>query len=81
MFEGKSILYILQLGGFTMYILLFCSILSITVILEKILHYRRVSRPKRTDFMARIERALKNNNFEKALAFCETSQAPFSRVV
>src|SRR3972149_6863070 len=81
MFEGKSVLEILQIGGFTMYILLFCSILSVAVILEKLLHYRKISKPKRSEFMARIERALKNSNLEKALAFCETSRTPFSRVV
>jgi biopolymer transport protein ExbB len=81
MFEGKSILDILQIGGFTLYVLFFCSLLSITVILEKLLHYRKISKPKRAEFMARIGRALKNNNFEKALAFCETSRPPFSRVV
>jgi len=81
MFQGKSILDILQIGGFTMYVLLFCSLLSITVILEKLLYYRKISRPKRAEFMARIGRALKSNNFEKALAFCETSHAPISQVV
>jgi biopolymer transport protein ExbB len=80
MFQGKSIFDILQIGGFTLYVLLFCSILSITVILEKLLYYRKVSKPKRAEFMARIGRALKNNNLEKALAFCETSRPPFSRV-
>src|SRR3990172_8638107 len=80
MFQGKSILDILQIGGFTLYVLLFCSLLSITVILEKLLYYRKISKPKRPDFMTRIGRALKSNNFEKALALCENSRPPFSRV-
>jgi hypothetical protein len=34
MFEGKTFLEILQIGGFTMYILLFCSLLSVTIFLK-----------------------------------------------
>jgi biopolymer transport protein ExbB/TolQ len=81
MFAGKTIWQILQTGGFTMYILLFCSILSITILLERILYYRKRSKIKRADFMIRIGRTLKNRDVEKALEVCRETRAPFSRVV
>jgi biopolymer transport protein ExbB/TolQ len=81
MFAGKTIWEIIHLGGFTMYILLFCSFLSITILLERILYYRKRSKTKRTEFMTRIKRSLNGGNVEMAKEICRTSNAPFSRVV
>ncbi len=81
MFAGKTILEIIQLGGFTMYILLFCSLLSITILVERVLYYRKRSKTKRAEFMTRIKRALTGGNIEMAKEICRTSTAPFSRVV
>ncbi len=81
MFAGKTIWEIIQIGGFTMYILLFCSFLSITILLERILYYRKRSKTKRSEFMTRIKRALKSGSIEKALEICKHSHAPFSNVV
>jgi biopolymer transport protein ExbB len=81
MFVGKTIWEIIHVGGFTMYILLFCSFISITILVERILYYRKLSRTKRTEFMTRIKRALTGGNIEMAREICRTSNAPFSRVV
>ncbi len=81
MFAGKTILEIVQIGGFTMYILLFCSFLSVTILLERVIYYRRRSRTKRSEFMTRIKRALKSGSLEKAMEICRHSHAPFSNVV
>jgi len=81
MFAGKTIWQILQTGGFTMYILLFCSILSVTILLERILYYRKLSRTKRAEFMTRIERALRGNNLQRAIEICRETDAPFSNVI
>src|SRR5574342_118848 len=72
MFAGKTIWEIIHLGGFMMYILLFCSVLSITILLERIIYYRKRSR---------IKRSLNGGNVEMAKEICRTSNAPFSRVV
>jgi len=64
-----------------MYILLFCSFISITILVERILYYRKRSRTKRTEFMSRIKRSLSGGNVEMAKEICRTSSAPFSRVV
>jgi biopolymer transport protein ExbB len=81
MFEGKSFWEILQIGGFTMYILLFCSLLSVAVFLERILYYRNRSKTKRSEFMTRIARALKNGDIKMAVEICKETSAPFSNVV
>jgi biopolymer transport protein ExbB len=81
MFAGKSVLEIVQIGGFTMYILIFCSLLSIAVFLERLLYYRKRSRVGRREFMARLVKALKGNNIEKAMELCAAAATPFAQVV
>lgn len=81
MFAEKTIWEILQTGGFTMYILLFCSFLSLTILLERILYYRKLSRTKRAEFMTRIKRALKSGDIERAMEICNETVAPFSNVI
>ena len=81
MLEGKTFLEIFQIGGFTMYILVLCSFLSITILLERILYYRKLSQADRVAFMATIARALKSGNTDKAIDICKETLAPFSAVV
>jgi len=81
MFAGKTILEIFQIGGFTMYILLFCSVLSIAIFLERIIYYRRRSKTKRTEFMTRTARALKSGDIKRAIEICRETLTPFSSVV
>jgi len=81
MFAGKTIWEIFQVGGFTMYILVFCSILSVAILFERIIYYRKRSKTKRGEFMTRIGRALKSGNIEKAMEICKESLPPFSNVV
>ena len=81
MFTGKTIWEILQIGGFTMYILLFCSFLSVTVFLDRMIYYRKRSKTKRAKFILRIRRAFKSGNIEMAMDICKESRDPFSNVV
>lgn len=81
MFAGKTMWEIVQIGGFTMYILLFCSFLSIAILLERIIYYRKRSKTNRTEFMARIARALNGGGTKKAMELCKETLAPFSDVV
>ena len=81
MFAGKTIWEIIQTGGFTMYILLFCSLLSVTIFLERIIYYRRLSRTKRTEFMTKVKRALKGGNIERAMEICNEIYTPFANVI
>jgi len=81
MFAGKSILEIVMIGGFTMYILLFCSLISIAIFLERLMYYRKLSKIKRNEFMVAMRRAVNNKNMERAAEICRITPAPFSQVV
>jgi len=72
---------LISIGGFTMYVLLFCSLLSLTIILERYIYYRTRSRLKRAAFMKLIREALEKNNIQKALEICKRTDTPFSSVV
>jgi len=76
-----KILQIIESGGFTMYILLFCSVLSVTVIVERIMYYRRRSKAQRQEFMTRIIKATEEVDFNRALDVCRNTDTPFSSVV
>ena len=80
MFEGKSFLDVIQVGGFTMYILLFCSIVSITVIVERLLAIRAKTRKDPAAFMGKLSAALSSGDLAGAKALCAEEKSPFSNV-
>lgn len=81
MFAGKTLLQVLAMGGITMYVLLFCSILSLGVIIDRLANYWRKSRVKRSAFMDRIKDELKKKDLERAIEICRDLDAPFAKVV
>lgn len=81
MFKGNSFLQIFQAGGFTMYILLFCSVLSLAVIVGRLIYYRKRSRRRRAEFMLTIREALEKGNTKKVIDVCKNTDTPFSNVV
>lgn len=80
MFEGKSLLEIFNTGGFTMYILLLCSIVSFGVIINRLIDYAVKSRVKRVAFMERIRRELQAKNINGAIDLCRRADSPVSNV-
>jgi len=70
MFEGKSLLEFIQIGGFTMYILLFCSVVSFTVIVERLICFRKKTKTKHAGFMADLSEFLVNGDTAGARDFC-----------
>ena len=81
MFEGMTLLDILRLGGSTMVVLILCSILSITIFLERILYYRKQSRISRKDLMIDLSEAIKGKDTEKARRIANETQSPCARVI
>lgn len=81
MFEGKSLWEIFNMGGFTMYVLLICSIISLAVIFERIVHYFRKS-IDRKKFMTKVRAEFDKGDAARALKVCEVAgDAPLSAVV
>ena len=81
MFAGKTLLQILSMGGFTMYLLLFCSVLSLGVILDRVARYWKKSRVKRPAFMDKIKGVLRQKDLARALEICRETEAPFAKVI
>lgn len=75
-----NIWQLVKVGGFTMIVLLASSVLSIAIILERIIFYRKKARLKRKDFMLTIRQELKKKELNQAMKICEDSNAPFARV-
>ncbi|MDO8662133.1 MAG: MotA/TolQ/ExbB proton channel family protein [Candidatus Omnitrophota bacterium] len=76
-----TIWQMLKSGGLTIYILLACSVLSLAIIIERYIYYRRRSRAKRAPFMSKISKDLEKGNLVKALDACKNIDTPFSNVV
>jgi len=76
-----SIWRLVVVGGFTMFILLAFSILSIAIIIERVVYYRMRSRVKRKEFMAAIRKEVETGNIKKALELSKGVNAPFATVV
>lgn len=72
---------LLRAGGYAMYILLFCSVLSLAIIIERCIYYHKRSRVKREEFMRSISEELKKGNVQEALELCKKTNTPFSSVV
>ena len=81
MFAGKTLLQILSMGGFTMYLLLFCSVLSLGVILDRVASFWKKSRVKRPAFMDKIKGELRQKDLARAVEICRDTEAPFAKVV
>lgn len=76
-----TIWQMLKSGGLTIYILLACSIISLAIIIERYIYFRKRSRVKRADFMVKISRDLEKGNLANALDACKNTDTPFSSVV
>jgi len=76
-----TIWQLLKAGGFTIYILLACSVLSLTIIIERLKYYRKRSRIRRVDFMLKVSKELEKEELGKALVICQNTDTPFSKVV
>jgi biopolymer transport protein ExbB len=76
-----SLWELIRIGGFTMYVLFACSIVSLAIILERAIYYYFKSSVNRAEFMRHVSDALKKGNIKKALEVCENIDTPFSKVV
>ena len=56
MFKGQSVFEIISAGGFTIYLLIFCSVVSIAVIIERVIYYTRRSHISRLAILDQIRK-------------------------
>lgn len=72
---------LLKAGGFTLYVLISCSILSIAIIIERYIYYRARSLIKRREFMLAIGKEIEAGRVRTALEMCKRVNTPFAKVV
>ena len=80
MFEGKSLLDILAIGGFTLYVLLLLSCVSIAIIILKIVEFR-VKSVDMKKFFKRIKMKIERESMKDVILFCEAYDKPVINVV
>ncbi len=80
MFKEKSIFEIIHLGGFTMYLLILCSVVSIAVIIERIIYFHRRSRLSRVSLMESLRQSCANKDVSAALDICRNTDTPSAKV-
>ncbi len=76
-----SIWQLVRVGGFTMYLLIVFSILSLTIIIERVWYYHRRSKIQQKAFMAAVRKEVEVGNIRGALEVSKGVDAPFASVV
>lgn len=79
--NSQNLFTVIHNGGLVVYILVFCSVISISILIERVIYYSRLSKIKRQNFMAEIQKDIEKNDIKKAVGLCERTNAPFARVV
>jgi biopolymer transport protein ExbB len=80
MFKDKNIFDIVAAGGFTMYLLIACSIVSFAVILERVLYYYRRSRVSRAILMEQLRKEYARQQIFSAAEICRNIDTPCAKV-
>lgn len=80
MFADKSIIEIIAAGGITMFILIFCSVVSFAVIIERLIYYYRRSRTTRQDLIEQVRKEYNLNQIHNALELCQNIDTPTAKV-
>ncbi|HIE43894.1 MAG TPA: MotA/TolQ/ExbB proton channel family protein [Candidatus Omnitrophica bacterium] len=71
---------VIQKGGFLVYPLLFCSVLALTIIIERAISLSR-AQINRKVFIERLAELIRRNRIMDAVNYCEKYQVPLSRVL
>jgi len=71
---------IIQKGGPVMYPILFCSILALAVVFERIYHLYRAKIDTR-EFMDQIANILRRNRMREALQMCDLTPGPIAHIL
>lgn len=71
----------LSAGGVTMYFLILCSGVSLTIIIERIWYYHTRFNIDRLEFMAQVKAAVEKGNIKNAIELCKATKASFASVV
>ena len=71
---------IFKSGGITMYVLFLCSILSVAVIIERFIYYKRRAWIRRSEFMDQVKLLVQKGHYAKAVELCEIANTAVAEV-
>ncbi len=74
------IISFLAKGGILVIPILFCSVVALTIVLERLYRFRKL-RIKNPDLIARVKKALNEKGVDEALFIAENSKNPLGRVL
>jgi len=80
MFEGKSLIEILLIGGPTFWVLIGASVISVMVILVKTAEFWKKSKMIRSDFIKGLLYNLRKGRIDEAIDYCEKQSTPMAPV-
>lgn len=68
-------------GGFAMYPLLLCSIISLGISIERFYNLRRAAGADVKKMMGKVKEALKKGDYRVAVGYCEATPGPIAKAV
>lgn len=81
MFEGKSFFEILALGGWTLYLLFAISILSVSIIILKIIEFKRKAKIKTDKLLEKVKSSLMKGSITGIVDYCQLLNTPVSNTI
>ncbi|MDR1401000.1 MAG: MotA/TolQ/ExbB proton channel family protein [Endomicrobium sp.] len=81
MFEGKSFIDFINMGGHTLYVLLGASVLSIMVICFKSVEFWTKFRITKDKLLDKLTKEIRIDKFDEAINFCNTVNSPMASVI
>ncbi len=73
--DNQTVLALISKGGYVIFILAICSLLSIKVVIEKYILFKGIMERTIDDFMNKIYHSLESNNLSDVLYICKTNAA------
>lgn len=81
MFEGKSFFEILFLGGWTLFLLFLISIVSLSIMILKIVEFKRKSKVKADVLLVKVKNSLKEGSINNVANYCKLVNSPVSNTI
>lgn len=81
MFKNLTLWTAIKIGGPVMYLLIICSVVSLSVILEKFYCFFRRSRESRAKFMQTVREEISRGDLKNVLRICQDARMPFAAVI
>jgi len=80
MFEDRSFIDIINMGGVTLYVLLMASLFSIMIICFKLVEFWTKSKVIKVQFINKLTEKIKKDKFNEAINFCNSINSPMALV-